>query len=256
MRGNWTGVLACVLFASAVGCSSEDDNSSPSAGVNSSTADESLTTPQIEWPVEAEDAFIVEPDFTPLTLNDFHTFPEAGATDEPTWIAAGKTLNCSGTPRGYLFSKESYRNFTWRLEYRFLPPTAKPDAESPTKNKTAKSNTAKSNSGFLIYMPTEHKLWPASLEVQGRYDEMGQIKSNSRDIKVTVRDDEQARTASRKPIGEWNAVEIVSRDGALISHINGTKICESDPGELTAGFIGLQAEDFAVQFRHMRIREE
>jgi hypothetical protein len=251
MRGHWFGVLVCVLCASAAGCSSGDDNTSPPADVNPSSADESAAAPQIEWPVEAEDTFVVEPDFTPLTLDDFHTFPETTTTEESIWIAAGKTLNCSGTPRGYLYSTKSYRNFTLRIEYRFLPPTANEDAESPPK-----SNTAKSNTGFLIYMPTEHKLWPASLEVQGRHDEMGQIKSNSRDIKVTVRDDEQARTASRKPVGEWNAVEIISRDGALASHINGTTICESDPGELTAGFIGLQAEDFAVQFRRMRIREE
>ena len=246
MRGIWFGILACVVFALAVGCSSGDDNSSPPAGVNSSSADESATTPQVDWPLEAEDTFVVESDFTPLTLDDFHMFPETKDTGEPTWIAAGTTLNCSGTPRGYLYSRQSYRNFTLRLEYRFLPPTAKQDAES----------VSKSNTGFLIYMPAEHKLWPASLEVQGRHDEIGQIKSNSRDIKVTVRDDEQARDTSRKLVGEWNAVEIVSRDGALVSHVNGTKICESDPGELTAGFIGLQAEDFAVQFRRLRIREE
>jgi hypothetical protein len=246
MRGNGIGVLACVLCASAAGCSSGDDKSNTSVDVNSPSASDSAETPQIEWPLEIDDTFVVEADFTPLTLDDFRTFPESKTPQQPTWTAAGNRLNCIGTPRGYLYSRKSYRNFTLRLDYRFLPSPAKQDEQA----------LSKSNTGFLIYMPTEHTLWPASLEVQGRHDEMGQIKSNSRDVELTVRDNEQARAASRKPVGEWNTIEIVSRDGALTSYVNGTKICESEPSELTAGFIGLQAEDFAVQFRRLRIREE
>jgi hypothetical protein len=237
MRGHWFSILACVLFASTAGCSSEDANSLPA---------DNIAAPEGESASKVLDTFVVEADFTPLSLNDFHTFPQPKTTQQPTWSATGNVLNCSGTPRGYLYSRKSYRNFTLRLEYRFPPSSAKRGERSQSK----------SNTGFLIYMPDEHTLWPASLEVQGRHDEMGQIKSNSRDVDVTVRDDEQARVAARKLVGKWNEIEIVSRDGTLVSYVNGTKICESDPGELTAGFIGLQSEDFAVQFRRLRIREE
>ena len=77
MRGNGIGVLACVLCASAAGCSSGDDKSNTSVDVNSPSASDSAETPQIEWPLEIDDTFVVEADFTPLTLDDFRTFPES-----------------------------------------------------------------------------------------------------------------------------------------------------------------------------------
>ena len=51
-------------------------------------------------------------------------------------------------------------------------------------------------------------------------------------------------------------MEVVSKDGALTSYINGVKIAESEPTELREGPIAFQAERFDVEFRNVRIREE
>jgi hypothetical protein len=196
-------------------------------------------------PAEA-DAFTPEAGFSRLTLDDFEAFygKKPGAT--ATWTADGGTIHSTGKPRGYLHSKKSYKNFTLRLDYRFEPPQDQADAE-------------KANTGVLVYINAPHRLWPLCLEVQGKYSEMGHIKANGRADAIDaagVRDDEPARQKSRKPVGEWNSIEIVSRDGALASFLNGTKICDNKPGDLKEGAVGLQAEDFAVEFRRIRIREE
>jgi hypothetical protein len=178
--------------------------------------------------------------FRLLKLRDFEQF----AADERTWREneAG-LLVTTGKPKGYIYSKQSYRNFIWRAEFRFVP-----DADVEKR--------PQSNTGFMLCIQEPHKVWPRSLEVQGKFVEIGQIKSNGGVAALTINDDPAAREAARKPVGEWNAIEIVCKDGTVSSMLNGNAICVSEPGEVTEGMIGLQAENFAVEFRRLRIREE
>jgi hypothetical protein len=83
---------------------------------------------------------------------------------------------------------------------------------------------------------------------------MASIKSNGGVPALTVSDDPAAREAARLPVGEWNAIEIVARDGAISATLNGMVICTSQPGELKSGKLGLQSEGFEVQFKHLRVR--
>lgn len=186
-----------------------------------------------------------EEGFVPLQFSDFTPFVSKPAEGPATWtVTDSGMIQTTGTPRGYLYTNRPFGDFTFRGEFRYVPREDGTEAD-------------KYNTGFLIYVPDESKIWPRSLEVQGRYDLMGEIKSNARDVKVELTvNDQAARESARKPIGEWNAVEIISKDGAVTSILNGEKIAESESGELKSGKIGLQAEDFAVEFRNLRIREE
>jgi hypothetical protein len=181
-------------------------------------------------------------EFVPLTLADFDRFP----ADADGWSAADGLLRTTGQPKGYIYSKQSYRNFTWRGEYRFLPAAEEAD----------QVQLAQSNTGFMLCIEPPHKTWPRSLEVQGKHVEMAQIKSNGGVAALTITDDPTARESARKPVGEWNQLEIVVRDGAVTATLNGREVCRSAPGELTSGAIGLQAESFPVEFRGLAIREE
>ena len=87
-------------------------------------------------------------------------------------------------------------------------------------------------------------------------EQIATIKENGGAAKVEIVDDAAARESARKPIGEWNAVEIVSKAGALTAYLNGTKVCESQPSDVKDGQIGLQSEDYEVHFRRLRIRAE
>jgi len=154
-------------------------------------------------------------------------------------------LRMDGTARGYVYTSKPYKNFTLRFDVRWPNATELPEDERPN-----------ANTGVLVFITGEHKVWPKCLEVQGKWSELCHIKSNAKDVTVEVRDDEEARQNARKPVGEWNSVEIVAKDGALTSYLNGVKIAESDPTELRDGPIGFQAERFDVEFRNVRIREE
>jgi len=202
------------------------------------------TTPASAQASGGEKGTVTQDGFTPLGLDDFEIFQGKARPNPPTWSEEGHIIKSTGKPRGYLYSKKPYRNFTLRADLRY-PPEA-PDAAT------------KANTGFLMYIAPPHRVWPICIEVQGKQIELAMIKGNGKPNPLDpakVHDDESARQKARRPIGEWNAIEIVSSDGKLTSFVNGVKISENEPVELREGPIGLQAEDFPYEIRNLRVRE-
>jgi Domain of Unknown Function (DUF1080) len=224
-----------ILLVGLAGCRGEVPAPKTGPGPASTAATETipLANPSAEVPFE------IESNFLPLTLDQFDPF----GADIATWKEIDDTMICSGKPRGYLYSKKPYQNFTWRLEYRF-----------PRPDNLKDDSKFKGNTGFLVYITGEHKLWPMCLEVQGKHLQMAAVKENGGAQPVTVEDDDSARQKARKPVGQWNAVEIVSKEGELHVTLNGTPIARSQPDFLSEGLIGIQAEDHPFEIRRMRIR--
>lgn len=251
MRRRCEVVLWAAIAMSVLGCSSE-----PSAPVPTTVApnpaksapEAAVTAVPVPWSVETlgDGDFTLEEGFRALTLADFEPFfAKPPQTAQTTWLVVNDAIVCFGKPRGYLFSKEKFTDFTLRLELRF--------ALSATENSAKAFNP---NTGVMLHINEPHKQWPKSLEVQGRFADLATIKENGGAAKVTIVDDVAARESARKPVGEWNALEVISKAGTITSLLNGTKICESQPSDVTSGLIGLQSEDFEVHFRRLRIRPE
>ncbi|MBM3969112.1 MAG: DUF1080 domain-containing protein [Planctomycetes bacterium] len=237
------------MIVMLLGCSSEPPASvatmpvKPIGGPKEGAADA-----RIPWLADTlnHDEFTAEDGFRSLTLSDFEPFfAKPLQSPQTTWLAMRSAIVCFGKPKGYLYSKEKFTDFTLRLEFRFAPPTE----EAATK-------TFNPNTGVMLHITEPHKQWPKSLEVQGRFSDLATIKENGGAAKMEIVDDGAARESARKPVGEWNALEIVSKSGTVTSLLNGTKVCESQPSDVTSGMIGLQSEDFEVHFRRLRIRTE
>jgi hypothetical protein len=204
-----------------------------------STPNEPVETANSE--PEPEPPFQLEDGFTLLTYSDF----EAIGAEADTWEGTAEGFKCKGTPPGYLYSKQSFQNFTMRVDYRFpRPPSLKDDSQF------------KGNTGFLMYITGEHKIWPVCLEVQGKYSEMGDIRENGGAEKVTKTDDTEARQKARKPVGQWNSLEIVAKEGTLAVSLNGIPVCKSEPDFLSEGMIGVQAEKHPFEVRRLRVRKD
>ncbi|WP_157604983.1 3-keto-disaccharide hydrolase [Schlesneria paludicola] len=231
-------LVAVALFClGTVGCQQAvAPPATPPAAGTAATPPAATVEPAVE-----DTPFELETDFVSLSRDQFEEF-DAGPE---TWKASPDGLTCTGKPRGYLYSKLPYENFTWRLEYRFpRPANLKDEAKF------------KGNTGFLIYITGEHKLWPDCLEIQGKHLHVAAIKENGGADAVTVDDNEPARQKARKHVGQWNALEIVSKGGAVTASLNGLQISSSRPGALTSGLIGIQSEDHPFEVRRMRIRAE
>lgn len=226
-------LLGCSVLVT--GCQQKNSQQDSASVVTT----QSKSEPSIVDAKPDESAFTLEEGFALLNFDQFEAF---GAAPQ-TWKSDGDEIVCAGKPRGYLYSKDSYANFTLRLDYRFQRPKKADDER-------------KLNTGFLVYISGEHKLWPACLEVQGKQIQMAAIKENGGAEPITASDDEPAREKARKPVGQWNSVEIVSKDGGLSVTLNGTPISSSEPGSLKSGLIGIQAEDWPFSVRRLRIRAE
>jgi hypothetical protein len=185
-----------------------------------------------------------EAGFSPLgNGRDMSAFALVGAPAE-TWTVDSGTIRCSGNPNGYFATTRPYRNFILRFDFRYARPTALTD-----------DATFGGNSGYLMYLSGEPKIWPRCVEVQGMNKEVGRIFAIGGAPAVKATDYPDARRKALRAVGEWNSLEIVSRDGALTAILNDVIVCTSEPGELREGPIGFQSEGAEIHFRNLRIKE-
>jgi hypothetical protein len=171
--------------------------------------------------------------------------PEGCGQTEPgsTFKIEKGTVVCSGSPLGFMYPQKKYLNFTLRLEYRFEPYRG---MES--------SDEFYGNSGYLLFMQ-ELRVSPDMIEVQGMNLEILDIRPSRKSTEYTV--DTEARKRAVHPVGEWNTVEIVSKDGQVWNYLNGvlvSKVTHHDYKD--PGYIGFQSEDGKISWRNIRIKEE
>jgi hypothetical protein len=171
--------------------------------------------------------------------------PEGCAQTTPgdTYKVEDGLIHDYGRPHGYMYPLKKFWNFTLRLEYRY-------DAYKGMET----DDDLFSNTGYLLFI-TKHDVWPSTLEIQGKTD--FEMAINPMDGKATSTFDDAARARARKPAGQWNSVEIVSKDGEVWNYLNGTLISHvTSHSWKEPGYIGFQAESGDVHFRNIRIKAE
>jgi len=186
-------------------------------------------------------SFVIEKGFQPIPFDQMVAFPADTSTAQ-TWSSQGEEFLCTGRPKCYLHTNKPYADGTLRFDYRFEPD---PKITDPVK-------LAAHNTGVLLFIQEPHAIWPKSIEVQGKHSEMGQLRPNGGAVAVEFQDSPDVRDSARKPVGEWNSIEIVTQAGAITASINGKVVSVGQPGELKSGMIGLQAEGHRLRYRRLR----
>ena len=169
-----------------------------------------------------------------------------GADNKGTFVIKDGILICNGNPAGYMVTEKSFSNYTLKFEFAFKRPAdLKDDAEF------------RGNSGCLIHVGEKNALgvWPRSIEVQGANRQMGLILPIPRDVKCTRTLDEETLAKVRKPVGEFNTMEIKVEGGDMVISLNGSVVSTVGDCELTAGPIGFQSEGAETHWKNIRIRE-
>lgn len=152
-------------------------------------------------------------------------------------------LHCAAGPNGFWATKRVFRNFHLQLEYRFARPADLVDDAAFT-----------GNSGYLVYMRGNGRPWPACIEVQGMHADVARIFAIAGAKEVTdAFDDPEARRVNRRPVGEWNSVDIESNEGALTAYLNGVRISSGSSPDLREGPIGFQCEGAEIHWRNVKI---
>jgi hypothetical protein len=150
----------------------------------------------------------------------------------------------AGKPAGYIATRSSYANFNLHAEWRW---PGKPG-----------------NGGVLLHIASGPKdgAWPLSVQVQTKHGFAGDLLpmagasfaeplTSAPGAYPAIK----ARTGanSERPAGEWNSVDITSRDGVIAVMVNGVaqnRVSGAAPG---AGRIGFQLEGTAYELRNVRV---
>ncbi|MFV1968329.1 MAG: DUF1080 domain-containing protein [Pirellulaceae bacterium] len=133
---------------------------------------------------------------------------------------------------GWLRSDKEYSGFVLRLEFRFMK--------------------ARQDGGIFLRSNTAGENWPSrKYEVQVENTvRMAKIFGAEHELNVEL------TQKVLKPTGEWNEYEITLVGSKLEVRLNGELVSTSDTaGNLTRGYLGLQAEHGFHEYRNFRIKD-
>lgn len=182
----------------------------------------------------ADDLLVKGPGWEALTS------PAASLADIVTVLPDG-VVALSGKPAGYIATLTSYRNYRLHVEWRW---SGQPG-----------------NAGVLLHIspgPLD-RVWPLSVQVQTKHGSAGDllpmagarfaeaVSAGAVPIKARISPD------SEKPVGEWNSVDIVARDGVVEVSVNG--VVQNRASMLAPGMgrIGFQLEGTPYELRRVTL---
>ncbi len=147
-----------------------------------------------------------------------------------------------GKPIGYLRLDHIRENYQLHFEWRWT------------------NSDPKTNSGALLHIsPGALQMpgsWPVSFQYQTKNTRAGDIISMST---AACAEAPAGKTASRqkdsseKPVGEWNAGDIIVRGDTLTCIVNGVtqnKVTQCEPH---SGYIGFQLEGYSYEMRNIKL---
>jgi len=150
-------------------------------------------------------------------------------------------LVCVGSPNGYLQVGGVRENYLLHFEWRW--PTTNP----------------KNNGGGLINMTAgalQENLWPicfqAQLKTQSAGDYIVMSSATSAEAgpgKTLVKQ----KAVSEKPVGEWNAADVVVRGDTITYIVNGVEQNKLTKCVPSFGKIGFQVEGYAYEMRNVKL---
>lgn len=158
-----------------------------------------------------------------------------------------------GPKAGYLMSEQSFKNFKLTVEFRWN-----------TDAKFAKKNNSK-NSGVMYLVPSETPdiLWPKGIQFQikegatGDFVLLQEVTLNINGTKTEPGKSVVTKrfTDAEKTIGEWNKLEVTSKNGVITQKLNGKLVNKGIESSVTEGRILLQYEGFPIDFRKVSIKK-
>lgn len=160
----------------------------------------------------------------------------------------GGVLRVEG-PAGWLRSERQYGNFTLDIEFRFLTDDADSGVFLRADGVTEfirgwPGNAFQVQVRDISTNRSNNPLWLANV-YRHRVAEGGE----------TVFDSTAVLQAAR-PTGEWQRMEIAAVGDSLVVHLNGVLVTRARNILNPSGYIGIQGETGAMEFRTFRIREE
>ena len=161
---------------------------------------------------------------------------------DDTWSVENGLLRCTGSPAGYMRTEKVYADYHLHVEWRW------PDKPG--------------NNGVLVHMSGEDKVWPKSLECQlhsgnaGDFWVIGGVETAEHakgGPRVGGRRTQKLHDSSEKPLGQWNAYDIICKDDWIVVIVNGVLQNIGTKCSETSGKICLQSEGAQIEYRNIHV---
>jgi Domain of Unknown Function (DUF1080) len=160
---------------------------------------------------------------------------------ENVWTVANGVLHCVGKPAGYLRTEKAYKDYTLKVEWRFIKA---------------------GNTGVLVHINGPEKVWPNCVECQGMHKSQGDfwfqggatcndpaapLKTAKKNYLTRLGPD------SEKPVGEWNTFEVTAVGDQVVVRVNGTEVNRVKQCSTMSGNVGIQSEGAELEIRKVSI---
>jgi hypothetical protein len=165
-----------------------------------------------------------------------------GDVDQVWSVKPGGLLACTGNPKGYMRTEKAYKDYHFRMEYRWTGKTG--------------------NNGVLVHMTGEDTVWPKSLECQGMFHNQGDFfeiggfefnEHKSGGHRVKGRRVLKYGEHNEKEAAEWNVYEVWAVGDTVRPYVNGKLMNEASGCVIAAGKICLQSEGAPIEFRNITL---
>ncbi len=150
---------------------------------------------------------------------------------------SGQVLVCDGDGGHEMlrFDKE-FKNCSFHVECRFVPVTGPKQSY---------------NSGIFIRNSADGTIWhQCQLTMDGGY-----LFGSTPDGDKNTRFKAPASEKRMEPAGEWNTVEVTAQGSTLIVWFNGAEVSRFTNCGQPTGYIALESEGYAIEFRNLGLKE-
>lgn len=179
--------------------------------------------------------------FNGKDMSGWKTILSGKGDPDKTFKVEDGAIIVTGNPAGYFYTDKSFKNYVLRYDWRFKRPKGLKDDEK-----------FGGNSGLLVHITGKHTVWPKCVEVQGENRTHGNIFAIN-GAKGNFKFNPSALKGARKSVGEWNTTEVICKDGAITSKVNGVEV-STGKGDLTEGPFGFQSEGAEIHFKNIKIK--
>ena len=159
-----------------------------------------------------------------------------------TFVWADGVLRVTG-PNGWLRSEQTYADFDLEVQFRFLTD----DADSGIFFRAVGAEP------FLRGWPNQaYQLQMLNPALPSRFPPLGGLFRHGMPEAETSFDDPLARSVTRAA-GQWQTLEMTVSGERVTASINGTPVLQAQGIGNVRGYIGIQGETPALEFRAVRI---
>ena len=151
-----------------------------------------------------------------------------------TFSVENEMIHITGQPFGYARTEKKFSNYSLHLEWRWAGPKGV-------------------DGGVFNYLQDGDKVWPQGVQLQMTPKDMGMLMGGIPIEGIEgpfYRKERIVAESPEKPVGEWNEMEFLCKDGQIKCWLNGVLVNEA-VCDVTDGYIAVQSEGGSMDFRNI-----